>query len=108
MSLAVSGLECTLQSNDCGDGGVRAVDGALYHRRELRNLDGVVGENLRLEVRLGIRVVVRLFLGIVVAFGVVFLGIGVFLVVVVLLVVLVVAPADLGIALALAPFGSVL
>ena len=30
-SLILSGLEGTLQSNNCGDGGVRAIHGALYH-----------------------------------------------------------------------------
>ena len=30
-SLVLSGLEGTLQSNKCGDGGVRAMHGALYH-----------------------------------------------------------------------------
>ena len=108
-SLVLSGLKGTLQSNNCGDGGVREVHRALHHRWELRNLNAVVGEDLRLHVRLRIRVVVvRLVLRIVVAFGEVFLRIGVFVVVVVVLLVLLVAPADLRISLALPPSGSVL
>ena len=107
-SLVLSGLEGTLQSNNCGDGGVRAVHEALYHHRELRNPNVVVEEDLRLHVRLRIRVVlVRLVLRIVVAFDEVFLRIGVFVVVLLLLVLLVVS-ADLRISLALPPSGSVL
>ena len=95
-SLVLSELEGMLQSNNCGDGGVRVVHGALYHCWELRNLNAVVGEDFRLHVRLRIRVVVvRLVLQIVVAFGDVFLCIGVFVVVVLLLLVLLVASADL-------------
>ena len=109
-SLVLSGLEGTLQSNNCSDGGVREIHEALYHYRELRHLNAVVGEDLRLHVRLRIRVVVvRLVLRIVVAFGEVFLRIGVFVVVVVLLLlVLLVAPTDLRISLALPPSGLVL
>ena len=107
-SIVLFGLKGTLQSNNCGDGGVRVVHGALYHRRELQNLNVVVGEDLRLHVRLRIRVVeVHLFLRIVVAFDEVFLCIG-FFVVVVLLLVLLVAPADLRISLVLPPSGLVL
>ena len=109
-SLVLSGLEGTLQSNNCGDGGVREVHRALHHRRELKNLNAVVGEDLRLHVRLRIRVVVvHLVFQIVVVFGEVFLRIGVFVVVVVLLLlVLLVAPTDLRISLALPPSSSII
>jgi len=111
LSLVVSRLKGSLQSHDCGDGGVRAVHGALYHHRELRNGHAMVGENLRLHVRLRIRVVLvvmRLFLGIVLAFRMVVLRIGVFFVFLLLLLVLGLAPGDLRISLPLPPSGSVL
>ena len=111
LSLVVSRLKGSLQSHDCGDGGVRTVHGALYHRRELRNEHAMVGEDLRLHMRLRIRVVlvvVRLFFGIVLAFRMVVLRIGIFFVFLLLLLVLGVAPSDLRISLALPPSGSVL
>lgn len=44
-------VDGTFQSSNCGDGGARAVHGALYHRRKLR-MKAVVGENLRLTAKI--------------------------------------------------------
>lgn len=112
---AAAGVVSSLESDDCGDGGVWAVDGALDHDGELRNLDGLVGEDLDLVMRLWIggrlrvRVVVLVLrIVVVVFFGG---GIGVFFVVVVFFVVMVLVLlltlADLGFSLPLPPFGSV-
>lgn len=112
---AAGGVVSSLESDDCGDGGVGAVDGALDHDGELRNLNCLVGEDLDLVVRLWIGgrlrgkvVVLVLRIVVVVFFG---SGIGVFFVVVVvvfvMVVVLLLTLADLGFSLPLPPFGSI-
>lgn len=55
VGLGVAGECGALESDDGGDGGVWAVNGALENSGEMRNLDGVIGEHLDLVVVRGSR-----------------------------------------------------